>query len=481
MQLKANWFFWGLTGIVIARLFSMAAVPLIDTSEPRYAEIARLMVETGDWITLWFEPGVPFWGKPPLSFWSQALGMRIYGESEFAVRLPSFLAMAALAALFYRATTVLFGRETARWATLILSTMLLPLTAAGAVLTDPFFALGITYSMLAFIVAPTRPSQFWRYGFFVGLAIGLLSKGPLAFVLVGLVVIPWLAIYRERTVYLTVLPWFKGTLVMLALTVPWYICAEIKTPGFLKYFLVGEHFLRFVNAGWQGDLYGTAHKSPLGSIWGEWLLASFPWGIVGGLLAVWIGASASRRAKASEVRRSPVLGYLALWAIAAPAFFTFSGNILWTYVLPSLPAFALLFSIYAQAFFPIGNAPLLGRILIVAGVLVPITFLGLGVISLTVPTTLKTEKQLVAVARAQMSGGKKLYFVHSRPFSARFYSDGKAELVALSELEKLVLEKGELALFAVPKGKESSIGESVRARMVEMYKSRRYTLYRLNG
>lgn len=480
MQLKANWFFWGLTGIVIARLFSMAAVPLMDPSEPRYAEIARLMVETGDWITPWFEPGVPFWGKPPLSFWSQALGMRILGESEFAVRLPSFLAMVALAALLYRATSILFGRETARRATLIVSTMLLPQIAAGAVLTDPFFALGITYSMLAFIVAPTMPRNFWRYGFFIGLAIGLLSKGPLAFVLVGLVVIPWLAIYRERTVHLTVLPWFTGTLVMLALTVPWYVCAEIKTPGFLQYFLVGEHFLRFVDAGWQGDLYGTAHKSPLGSIWWQWLLASFPWGIMGVLLAVWVGASASRRAKAFEVHKSPVVGYLVLWAIAAPVFFTFSGNVLWTYVLPSLPALALLFSIYVRVFFAVGNAPV-SRILIVAGVLVPTVAISIGVLSLTVPTTLTTEKQLVAVARSQMSEGKKLYFVDSRPFSARFYSDGKAELIALGELEKLVLQKGESAIVAIPKRKESSIVGSVRARLVEMYKSRRYTLYRLNG
>ncbi|QYJ20796.1 glycosyltransferase family 39 protein [Achromobacter sp. ES-001] len=481
MQLKANWFFWGLAGIVIARLFSMAAVPLMDPSEPRYAEIARLMVQTGDWITPWFEPGVPFWGKPPLSFWSQALGMRILGESEFAVRLPSFLAMAALAALLYRAATLLFSRETARWATLMLSTMLLPQVAAGAVLTDPFFALGVTYSMLAFIVAPTTPTKFWRYGFFIGLAIGLLSKGPLTFVLVGLVVIPWLAIYRERTVHLTVLPWFTGTLVMLVLTVPWYLCAEIKTPGFLQYFLVGEHFLRFVDAGWQGDLYGTAHKSALGSIWWQWLLASLPWGIMGGLLAVWIGASASRRSKAFEVHKSPVVGYLALWAIAAPVFFTFSENILWTYVLPSLPALALLISIYAQAFLPAGNAPPLSRILIGAAGLVPIVAISLGVISLMAPTTLMTEKELVAVARSQMSDGKKLYFVDSRPFSARFYSDGKAELIALGELENLALQKGESAIVAIPKKKESSIAGSVRARLVEMYKSRRYTLYRLNG
>ena len=71
--------------------------------------------------------------------------------------------------------------------------MLLPLAAAGAVLTDSFFALGITYSMLAFLIAPTAPTPFWRYVLFVGMAIGLLSKaGPLAFVLVAIVLVPGL-------------------------------------------------------------------------------------------------------------------------------------------------------------------------------------------------------------------------------------------------------------------------------------------------
>ncbi|MFY4009336.1 ArnT family glycosyltransferase [Achromobacter denitrificans] len=481
MQSRAKWFFLGLAAIAIARLFSMAAMPLIDTSEPRYAEIARLMVETGDWITPWFEPGVPFWGKPPLSFWSQAMGIRLLGKSEFAVRFPSFLAMVALVAMLYRATAILVDRQAARWTTLILSSMLLPLAAAGAVLTDSFFALGITYSMLAFLVAPTALTPLWRYGFFVGMAIGLLSKGPLAFVLVGIVLVPWLALCRDRMAHLTALPWFKGTLVMLALTVPWYIGAEIKTPGFLQYFLVGEHFLRFVDAGWQGDLYGTAHERPLGSIWGEWLLASFPWGWGGILLGVWIVANASRRARALQVCRSPVFGYLALWAVAAPVFFTFSGNILWTYVLPSLPAFALLLAMLAKGLIPAGVAPRLVRFLAVTGALVPIAAIWLGLVSLMAPTKLKTEKQLVAVAKSQMSEGQKLYFVHSRPFSARFYSDGTAELIVPGELEKLSLAKGAYAFVAIPKGKESSIEGSVRERLVSIYKSRRYTLYRING
>ena len=79
----------------------MAVMPLADTSEPRYAEIARLMAVTGDWVTPWFEPGVPFWGKPPLAFWAPALSIKLLGLSEFSLRLPAFAAMLGVLALVH--------------------------------------------------------------------------------------------------------------------------------------------------------------------------------------------------------------------------------------------------------------------------------------------------------------------------------------------------------------------------------------------
>ena len=65
-------------------------------------------------------------------------------------------------------------------------------------------------------------------------------------------------------------PWVSGTLLMLALALPWYVLAENKTPGFLDYFIVGEHWKRFVIKGWQGDLYGNAHSETPGTIWVYW-------------------------------------------------------------------------------------------------------------------------------------------------------------------------------------------------------------------
>ena len=77
------------------------AYPLGSTTEPRYAEIARKMLETGNWVTPWFDHGVPFWGKPPLSFWGSAATMAVLGVNEFAVRLAPFLAAVGTGALFW--------------------------------------------------------------------------------------------------------------------------------------------------------------------------------------------------------------------------------------------------------------------------------------------------------------------------------------------------------------------------------------------
>src|SRR5690606_21406355 len=100
---------------------------------------------------------------------------------------------------------------------------------------------------------------FWRYGFFIGMSIGLLAKGPLALVLIGGASLAWALWAPEGRKALKAQPWSAGLALMLAISLPWYVAAELKTPGFLRYFLVGEHFLRFVDAGWTGDRYGTAH------------------------------------------------------------------------------------------------------------------------------------------------------------------------------------------------------------------------------
>src|SRR5262245_32170443 len=77
--------------ILLIRLLTLGLYPVSDSTVARYAEIARKMLELGDWITPWYDYGVPFWAKPPLSSWFSAASMGVFGVNAFAARLPNFL------------------------------------------------------------------------------------------------------------------------------------------------------------------------------------------------------------------------------------------------------------------------------------------------------------------------------------------------------------------------------------------------------
>ncbi len=326
-------------GMLGLRLVSMAWVPYIDTTEPRYAEIARLMAESGDWITPWFEPGVPFWGKPPLSFWLQALSMKLFGLSEWVARFPAWVAAAVTLWPIHALARAWAGHRAAVAAVLVQLTCALPYIMAGAVLTDPFLALGTTLFMAGLVL----PRWHWRLLAAVGLATGLLAKGPLALVIVAGPAAICLLTYRRRVwPAISLRGWLIGLVLVAALVVPWYVMAENKTPGFWNYFLLGEHLQRFLESGWTGDLYGTAHQRPLGHIWLDWLVATLPWSPLALALLMLSLRHVQGRAALQRVIRRPMTGYLIAWALFVPVFFMFSRNVLWTYVLPALPAFSIL-------------------------------------------------------------------------------------------------------------------------------------------
>ena len=170
--------------VMSIRLLSLGLIPLGDKTEARYGEIARLMLQTGDWITPHIEVAFPFWGKPPLSTWLSALSFKFFGINEFAARLPSFALGIAVLWLTYRLVSQDNCREYALRAILILAITPVFFVSSGAVMTDPALLLGTTLSMAAFGIAINNKSgrTVWGYLFFVGLAIGLLAKGPVALV-----------------------------------------------------------------------------------------------------------------------------------------------------------------------------------------------------------------------------------------------------------------------------------------------------------
>jgi 4-amino-4-deoxy-L-arabinose transferase-like glycosyltransferase len=98
---------------IAARFVLLGALPLIDPTESRYAEIARQMVAHGDWVTPWLAPGVPFWGKPPFSFWMSAASFRLFGINDFAARLPHWIGGLLVAALTWGWLALRSRREAA--------------------------------------------------------------------------------------------------------------------------------------------------------------------------------------------------------------------------------------------------------------------------------------------------------------------------------------------------------------------------------
>ena len=97
----ALWLLLFLVAVLLLRLISMGAYPLMDTTEARYAEMSRKMLETGHWLVPQFDYGIPFWGKPPLSFWATAVTMKLGGINEWSARLAPFLASLTMGLLFF--------------------------------------------------------------------------------------------------------------------------------------------------------------------------------------------------------------------------------------------------------------------------------------------------------------------------------------------------------------------------------------------
>jgi 4-amino-4-deoxy-L-arabinose transferase-like glycosyltransferase len=468
-----------IAAVVVVRVATLGAYPVMDSTEARYAEVARLMLATGNWITPQAELGVAFWAKPPLSTWLSAGSMALFGVGEFAARLPELLLLLACGIIVFRCAAARAGRDFAFWAVALFATTALVFVAAGGVMTDPALALGTTMSMAGFwraVDGPERGRRVAGYAFFVGLAIGLLAKGPIAVVLTALPAGVWVLATRRWRTAATRLPWLTGALLTTVLAVPWYWLAETRTPGFLDYFLVGEHWKRFVEKGWKGDLYGAAHSRPRGMIWLLWLAAALPWSIaaVGWL----VGTLVRRRDDLRRLVRDPWALYLALWTLAPMVFFTFAGNILITYVLPGLPAFALL---VADVWQP-GSAAAQRRAVravAAAGVGLCVIFVGAVVILRDWETNEHSHKGIVTAYLAQRpSPSSRLVYVAERPLSADFYSRG--EVVKLPDVAALrpFLDDGTPDFIVIRDADLPRLAPADRDRLQPIGRSGRYQLMR---
>lgn len=446
-----------LVAAVLVRALTLGVYPLMDTTEARYAEIARKMVELGDWVTPWFDYGAPFWGKPPLSFWLTAASLKLFGINEFAARLPHLLGGMLVAWLVWD-LSARRSRQEALYASALLIGSMLFYVAAGAVMTDMTLVLGTTLAMRGFWLGlhgtdAERPRERWLL--FVGIGVGLLAKGPIALVLTALPVAGWTVTTRNVATVWRGLPWLRGSLVALVIALPWYVLAEGRTPGFLDYFLFGEHWQRFVTPGWKGDLYGSAHDYPRGTIWMFAFVDLLPWTVLLPIAALVWRKTGGVPGATPDVRNWRT--YLLLWGLAPAIFFTASGNVLWPYVLPGIPALALWASgwLAQQPHRDSVERLLIGGVVFTLSVslalLVSLPMSGLGEI--------KSTKALVADYESRRTRRESLVFLGKRPISGAFYSRGTAEeAVDVARLARrlqrapafVVIKAAEIA--SVPKG-----------------------------
>jgi len=466
--------FWG---IVLSRILLIIYLPLMDTTEARYANIALIMSKTQDWITPYFDYGVVYWGKPPLSFWFQALSYDIFGIHDFSPRIPSLIITLLTAWIIYKLMLTLKNKITALLAIIIYFSSLLVYALSGVVILDTYLTFATALSYASFVMLLNGHKKYWGYLFFIGLGIGLLAKGPLAIVLVGGTIFIWILFsFKKRIKSLLLLPWVSGLALMLLIALPWYILAENKTPGFLHYFIIGEHFDRFLDPGWKGDLYGTAHHTPRGTAWLMWLYCSLPWGVIG----IWfvlknLFNKAKYKILFAQLRTDEISFYV-IWMLFPMLFFTMAENITETYLLYGFPALGILFAIYYNSLDAIALKQQ-RKLFLISALFVPLLgFFGAFYVMKNAPE-LKTEKFLIQKYHSLAKHNEPIYFLNSKEFSETYYMGKKVNIISFKELRQIADNNPNKKYFIVVQNENDNLIKQNFKNYKSVYKSSRHTLY----
>ena len=305
---------------------------ITDSDEAFYAESAREMVASGDWITPHYNYE-PRFQKPILYYWLTAATYLVFGPTEFAARL-----WAAMAGLGLVLVTAACGRRwydesTGLLAGAIVATNFGYFSMARMALPDLPLTFCITLAIWAAMVSTLEQERSPRkFVLVAGLALGLgfLMKGPVGVIIPLLVIIPVLVIER-RAIGVTPIDLVLGFVVMMAVAMPWYLLMWFRHGNdYLQGFFVGDNFERFAT-----DRFNDPRP------WWFYLPV-----IAGGLLPwtplalTWLGPITS------FIRRRRDIGTidlrLILWAVLPLAFYTLSVGKQPRYVLPVLPPLALL-------------------------------------------------------------------------------------------------------------------------------------------
>jgi len=308
--------------LAILWFFNLNHFDLLKPDEGRYAEIAREMAVTGDYITPRID-GIKYFEKPPLQYWATALSYEVFGPHNWTARLWTALCgFLTMLAVFFFARRY-YSLERAVLATAVLASSLLFTVMSHLNTLD----IGVSFFMtliamaLAVLFSPGHEESEYKKAnlvLWIAAALAFLSKGLMAFVLPGFAAVIFLLVRREWTVFKRI-KWLWGIPLCLAILLPWVLILSQRHPEFARFFFIHEHFERFLT---------TSHHRE-----GPWwfflpylLVGCFPW-----LFFI-------PRLKWND----PKTLFFLIWSLAIFSFFSASSSKLAPYVLPIWPSLALL-------------------------------------------------------------------------------------------------------------------------------------------
>jgi len=337
--------------VIAAAVFLACAISppsLQDDVDAVQAQISRNMIASGDWVTPRLD-GVVYLEKPPLIYWLMAISFKIFGVHDWAARIPIALSAIALCWLVAAFGVWSFGKRAGFYAGMVMATCLGLWLFTRVLIPDVMLTATIALAVWALLrtLDDNEPHpRLWAFVLAASLGSGLLLKSLIGMVFPVAAGLIYLAFTRQLIVAKT---WqrlrpFSGTLIILAIALPWHVLATLRNPphfdltmrsvpgeyhGFLWFFFINEQLLRFLNLRYPRD-YNTVPRVYFWLFHFAWL---FPWSVY---------LPSTLKLSYKPVDRAGRTGLMALcWIAFILVFFTFSTTQEY-YSMPAYPAMALL-------------------------------------------------------------------------------------------------------------------------------------------
>jgi 4-amino-4-deoxy-L-arabinose transferase-like glycosyltransferase len=327
---RERWIYATLAALVVLVWLATAANrPLFNPDEGRYSEIPREMLTDGDWVIPHLN-GLDYIEKPPLQYWATALIYRLFGVNEFSARLYTALTALATVALVGLLAGRIWSPATGWRAAAVLSGMLIFLILGQLVTLDMSLTFYMTASLAGFLLAQRsqEKSRRWMLVAWIAAALAVLTKGVVAAAIPATVLLIYSLWSRDFA------PWRRlnlkwGLPLFLGLAVPWHWLAARRFDDFLQFFFVHEHLARYLtpSADRQESWWFFAYVFLIGTV---------PWTVpaLRVVLAGW-------RSRAPQGQFNVSL-FLWIWVMFIGVFFSLSDSKLMPYILPAMPALAVL-------------------------------------------------------------------------------------------------------------------------------------------